>query len=177
MPHLWLIGMMGSGKTAAGNRISTILGISFVDTDAMVAARRGRTVAQIFESEGEPAFRSYESAAVREAAHGPPSVIATGGGVVLFTENVETMRASGVVLHLMAAPHTLARRIGNDLERPLLATGDSHSVLTDLMAQRRTLYDRARHATIDTDDLTLDQVARRAISLWNEYSSATNQRS
>lgn len=176
MRHLWLIGMMGSGKTAVGNRISSATGVQFVDTDAMVVAHVGRPVAEIFASEGEEAFRSYETDAVQRASGGARSVIATGGGVVLRRENVETMRATGMVLYLTATPETLLRRIGSDTARPLLAGKDAQAVLAGLLAHRRSLYDSARHIVIDTDGLTLDEVAGRASAAWNEYSSAPNRK-
>src|SRR5438552_4016152 len=100
--------MMGAGKTTVGERCAARLGRRFVDTDALVEARTGRTVGEIFAAEGEPAFRAYERAAVAEACATPePLVIACGGGVVLDPDNRRILRARSLVVWLRATPDVL----------------------------------------------------------------------
>ena len=109
MGNLWLIGMMGSGKTTVGKRVARIRGLPFTDVDRLVEGRAAKSVMEIFRQDGEDAFRRLESAeigrlATRTAGHGEGRVIATGGGVVLDTRSVEAMRRTGVVVVAGCSP-------------------------------------------------------------------------
>ena len=119
MSHIWLIGMMGSGKTTIGAIVAERLELPLVDTDGMVMERSGRTIPEIFD-ESEEAFRNLEAGVVREVADGPAAVISTGGGVVVDDRNVALMRSSGVTLLLDASIDELVARIGMDEHRPLV---------------------------------------------------------
>ena len=168
MAHLWLIGMMGSGKTVVGRRIAELTGRRFVDTDVRVVSETGRSISAMFEADGVASFREAEAAVLSSLAGEGDAVVATGGGVVLNDANSKLMRATGTVVYLAASPATLARRIGDEPGRPLLATADRLAVLTEILAARGELYDRACHEVIETDDLTPDQVAGEAIVRWNK---------
>ena len=167
MSHLWLIGMMGSGKTAVGRRVAGAAGSRFVDTDFRLVSDLGRSIPEIFEGEGESSFRDLESATLRAVASEQEAVVATGGGVVLSEENITLIRSSGTVVFLAASPTTLARRIGGDTGRPLIAAGDRVATLASILDDRWELYDRACHEVVETDDLTPDQVAREVVARWN----------
>jgi len=155
MGNLWLIGMMGSGKSTVGRRIATTTGRGFIDVDSMVEERTGKSLASVFEEQGEAAFRAMEGAEIRRlsgesAPGGTGRVIATGGGVVLDPAGVEAMRRSGVVVWLDAPAGVLAGRIGG-VDRPLLAGMDVASRLAVILAGRHSLYQQAAHYRIDAD--------------------------
>ena len=168
MNHLWLIGMMGSGKSEVARRVATLNGVLSIDLDELIADTAGRSITTIFEEAGESAFRELEATALSAASKQPRAVIATGGGAVLSIENVMIMRETGTVVHLAAAPAELVRRIGNDPARPLLAGGETAVRLTRILSERQALYARARHHAIDTDCLSVAEVAERASALWNK---------
>ncbi len=164
--HLWLIGMMGSGKSAVGSRVAAHFGVRFIDTDAEVSRRTGCSIAQLWGTRGEAAFRAMESAAVAQAAGGDAAVIATGGGVVLDPANVAAMRGSGTVVWLTAPPETLAARAGSGASRPLLADDPSPSRLALLLEERSSLYAAAADHVVETGSVSLDDVAERIEELW-----------
>jgi shikimate kinase len=162
--HLVLVGLMGAGKTSVGARCAAALGRPFVDTDELVEATAGRTVRDIFVTEGEGGFRARERAAVADACASPePLVIACGGGAVLDAENRAAMRDHGVVVWLRASPERLAERVGSGEGRPLLDGGAPVETLERLAALRAAAYVAAAHVTIDTDGLGVDDVASRVM--------------
>ncbi|RPH70902.1 MAG: chorismate synthase [Myxococcaceae bacterium] len=162
--HVWLVGPMGSGKTEAGRRLAVLLGLPFVDLDAIVEERAGRSVAELFRAEGEPRFRALEAEAVGSAAKGPAAVVGTGGGVVLGDGAWRAMRSSGVVLGLTARKETLLARLAAQTgHRPLLA-GEACAALGRLLGERRHLYRRA-DLTLDTEGLSPDGVAGALVGL------------
>ncbi len=167
--HLWLVGMMGSGKSSAGRLVAERLEIGFVDSDDVVASRLGCSIAEYWRDHGEAAFRDAESACIAELADGPERVIATGGGVILRHSNVVGMRGSGVVIWLQAGVDTLAERVGNSNRRPLLRDEEPANKLRALLDERSDAYREAAHATIATDGLLLDTVATRIEELWNAF--------
>ena len=154
MENLWLIGMMGAGKTTVGERVAETRRMRFADVDRLVEARAGKSVMEIFRRDGEDAFRRLESdeiqrLAAESAKHGESRLISTGGGVVLDDRSVEAMRRTGVVVWLDAPPSALATRIGE--ERPLLAGWDVADRLAAMLDARRDLYEAAAHYKLDTD--------------------------
>ncbi|MDE0709519.1 MAG: iron-containing alcohol dehydrogenase, partial [bacterium] len=153
MGNLWLIGMMGSGKSTVGRRIAATTDSGFVDVDSLVEEQAGKSISSIFREQRDPALRGMESPEVRrlsvEAAPGANSrVIATGGGAILDPANVEAMRRSGAVAWLDAPAGVLAGRV-RDEDRPLLAGGDTVSRLTEILAGRHSLYQQAAHYRIN----------------------------
>lgn len=168
MRHLWLIGMMGSGKTDVGQRIAELSGRPFIDTDDRIVFESGRSISEMFDTDGETEFRNVEETALRSAAAEPAAVIATGGGAVTSEVNVEVMRRSGTVIYLEADPSTLARRVGTDSRRPLLQGRDPLKAMAEILESREVLYRDAAHASIPTDDRDLDDVAQEALTVWNE---------
>jgi shikimate kinase len=169
--HLVLVGMMGAGKTSVGRHCAARLDRPFVDTDELVEATTGLRVAEIFETQGEPAFRALERVAVSDACASPePLVIACGGGAVLDAENRRTLRGAGTVVWLRAAPETLSRRCGQSgAARPLLAGSGSApaaATLERLAGLRADTYDAASDAVVDTDDVSLDHVADAVVQIF-----------
>jgi len=155
---------MGSGKTEAGRRLAVLLDLPFVDLDAQVEQRAGKSVAELFRDGGEARFRALEAEAVGSAAKGPAAVVATGGGVVLGEPAWRTMRSSGVVLGLTARKETLLARLGSEAERRPLLAGDAAAALDRVLRDRRHLYRRA-DLTLDTEGLGLDAVAGALVGL------------
>jgi shikimate kinase len=149
-----LVGMMATGKTSVARQIAKRLGRRMYDSDAMITARTGRTVAQLFEAGGEPAFRALETDVLDEALDAdPPGVVAAAGGVVLSPANRDRLRAvsrsGGVVVWLTADPAVLAARVHPGDHRPLLAD-DPAGTLARLSAERGPLYAEVADRTVDT---------------------------
>ena len=156
--HLVLIGMMGSGKTTVGRRVAARLGRRLYDSDAEVEARTGRTVREIFENDGEAAFRVEEARALADALADPePVVVAAAGGVVLDPRNRERLRQAGTVVWLDARPDALARRVSTGAHRPLLGD-DPLTALRRLDSERRPLYGEVADHVVPVEDRPLDDV-------------------
>ena len=168
MPQIVLTGFMATGKTEVGKRLARLLGRPFVDTDGIVEAAEGRTVAQIFAAEGEVRFRGLERAAVEQACAVRDAVIATGGGALLDAENRRRLAAAGPIICLSATPEDILKRTGNGMNRPLLATqahgADRLDRVRALLLERAPSYALASHM-VDTSGLTADQVAERVRDL------------
>ena len=162
--RLVLVGMMGSGKTTVGRALAGRLGWAFVDSDALVESSTGSTVAELFASGGEEAFRAEESRVLAEVlATTAPVVVATGGGAVLAEGNRTLLAESAVVIWLRAEPSTLAARVGRGKGRPLLA-GDPEATLADLDELRRPIYEEVAQVVVDVDDLEPAMVADRILA-------------
>ena len=136
---IWIIGMMGSGKTTVGRLVGTTLDREFRDTDLLIQNRLGDTIRRVWEQGGEELFRSTESAVIEELAQGGDWVVATGGGAVLHPGNRNAMRRSGTAVWLQATPKELGRRIGSVRGRPLLDVDDPVARLQELLEERTDL--------------------------------------
>jgi shikimate kinase len=156
--HLLLVGMMGAGKTTVGRLVAERLHRPYRDSDAMVEEATGRSVPELFASDGEAAFRAAESDALRRALAPPPAVISVAGGAVLDPANRALLAESGTIVWLRAEPATLAARVGDGSGRPLLAP-DPTSALVALDAVRRPLYAEVADSVVDVDGLEAAQVA------------------
>jgi shikimate kinase len=165
--HLVLIGMMGAGKTSVGAVCACRLDRPFVDTDDLVEAMTGRTVAQLFADPGEERFREVEAAAVADACATPtPAVIACGGGAVLEAESRRRMRADGFVVWLQGSPPVLRGRVeATAPDRPLLAPG-ALVTLERLAGARAVAYEAAADASVDTDHRTIEEVADAVLEVY-----------
>jgi shikimate kinase len=162
--NVFLVGMMGAGKTTLGKVLAQRLGLEFLDMDRVLVERTGVPVATIFEIEGEQGFRRRESCALAELASHDNRVIATGGGAVLAEENRAVMRASGTVVYLRARLEHLWERTRHDTSRPLLATPDPRATLAALLEQRDPMYRDAAHVIVDTGSQSAAAAANRVIA-------------
>jgi shikimate kinase len=163
---IWLVGMMGAGKSAVGEAVAAATGSHHVDTDAEIERRSDSSISRLFETVGEPTFRLFEAAVVAELAEGGGDVVvSTGGGVVLEPASVEQMRASGQVVWLTAATGDLADRVGDGEGRPLLAGDDVEGSLGDLLARRAPLYEAAAHHRVTTTGREPADIAAEVIEL------------
>ncbi len=147
--HIFLIGMMGTGKTTVGRKLAEQICYPWVDIDQQLEKDFGFTIAEYFQRYGEEAFRQQESHMLQKLVHQSPSVITTGGGIVLREENRSLMVKHGRVVHLTAHLEELIRRLQGDQSRPLLA-GNLEKRIQQLMIERAALYQSTAHVTIDT---------------------------
>jgi shikimate kinase len=171
--NIFLIGMMGAGKTTVGRALAKRLGLVFSDADRELVERTGVPVATIFEIEGEAGFRRRESALLEELAGRSGLVVATGGGVVLSEPNRKLMRSRGTVVYLRARLERLWDRTRHDSSRPLLATPDPRATLARLLEQREPLYLECAHVVVDTGAQSASALAARvATTLRNHAESA-----
>jgi len=138
--NIFLVGMMGSGKTTIGKLLARQLGKTFVDCDEEIQKRTGVTITHIFDVEGEDGFRRRESAVIHELVQLDNIVLATGGGVVLSEANRADLACNGLVVYLKGSVHDLWQRTRHDRSRPLLQTDDPLARLKDLHKQRDPLY-------------------------------------
>jgi shikimate kinase len=174
--NIILIGYRCTGKTTVGRLLAKRLGWSFADADDLVEARAGKSIAEIFATEGEGRFRDREAAAIAELCAGPTCVIATGGGAVMREATQLLLRASGFVVWLTAAPETVWARLVTDpttsARRPnLTATGGEQEVRA-LIAAREPIYRETADFAVASDALSPEAVADAILVAWNGGSTS-----
>jgi shikimate kinase len=147
--NIYLVGLMGAGKTTVGRQLARRLGRDFLDSDHEIVERTGVPVSTIFEIEGEEGFRRRERQAIAELAAMPGIVLATGGGAVLNPENRRNLRDTGWVVYLNVPPALLYERTRHDRNRPLLRVADPLARLEELYALRDPLYRETAHFIVD----------------------------
>ncbi|HVS22267.1 MAG TPA: shikimate kinase [Gammaproteobacteria bacterium] len=157
--NLYLIGPMGSGKTAVGKRLAALLGKEFVDSDAEIERRCGVDIRYIFEKEGEARFRERERDVIAALTALDGVVVATGGGAVLDPKNRERLTATGTVVYLEATIDAQLKRTKPSRNRPLLMDGDPRATLERLMSIRRPLYEAIADLRFDTTGRQVGAVA------------------
>ena len=164
---MWIVGMMGSGKTTAGRLAAQELGVRFSDTDEIVVERMGCSIAQFWGERGEAAFRKVEKVAMAGVAS-RDGVKVTGGGAVLDESNRAVLSKSARVVWLRAAPETLVKRMGDRQERPLVAGNESPhvEVIAEILRQRTDFYDEVATDRVDTDGLDVVGVADALGGIW-----------
>lgn len=164
--HIALVGLMGSGKSSIGAILAERLRRVLIDTDHLVETHTGTSIAELFASKGEAAFRRYElDSLMRALARDESSVIATGGGVVTSSDARQMLALDATVVWLRASPQVLAQRIHNDATRPLIGGRDPVEVLTELDAERAPLYAEVAHAEVDAESGDPEQVAMAVLDV------------
>ncbi|MGF1485027.1 MAG: shikimate kinase [Opitutales bacterium] len=151
LPNLYLVGFMGTGKSAVGRQLAQRLSMEWIDSDQAIEAHLGRTIPEIFATEGEAFFRQQERAFVESGhpAHG--CVVSTGGGLVVEPGMSALLQTKGVVIGLFARPETILERVGSGTNRPMLAgEGDPIERITELLKKREPFY-LAAGAGVSTD--------------------------
>ncbi|HEV2692029.1 MAG TPA: shikimate kinase [Verrucomicrobiae bacterium] len=156
--NLALIGFMGTGKTSVGKLVAEQLHFDFLDTDEMIHHRTGRTIADIFAKDGEPAFRQMEHQVVRELSDRKRTVISTGGGLPTNPQNLELLKSRALVVCLWSSPEKIWERVGHQSHRPLLHDPDPQKKIRDLLAAREPAYKQA-DVLVNTDTRSLREVA------------------
>jgi shikimate kinase len=157
--NIFLIGPMGSGKTAVGKYLARAIGAPFIDSDQEVERRTGVDIAFIFEKEGEAGFRQRERDAIESLTQIEPVVLATGGGAILLPENRRALASRGRVVYLETSINQQVNRVGRGHRRPLIAGSNPREKLTELMAHRAPLYAEIADVTVATDGRRVQSVA------------------
>lgn len=163
--NIALVGFMGTGKTDVGRLLAGKLGKDFIELDELIERRAGKTIPEIFQQDGEIAFRELEIEATREAAEKKNAVIACGGGVVLNQINIDRLRKHSVIVYLTASPEAILKRTLSDTnERPLLVAEDKTGEVRKLLEFRQPFYERAADITVDTSGLEVAGVVEQIIT-------------
>ena len=157
--NIFLVGPMGSGKSAVGRHLAKILHMPFLDSDAEIESRTGVDIPFIFEKEGEAGFRRRENEVIESLTGQSNIVLATGGGAIVADENRKLLGARGTVVYLHATVEQQERRTRRGRERPLLEGGDRSQILRDLMQFRDPLYRAIADIVIETDGRSVAAVA------------------
>jgi len=163
--NIALIGFMGTGKTAVGGLLAEKLGKAFLELDRLIEQKAGKTIPEIFQQDGESAFRELEIEATGDVAGRKNTVIACGGGIVLHRVNIDRLKKRSVIVYLTASTEAILKRTSSDKgERPLLAAGDKAAQVERLLKLRRPFYERAADITVDTSGLNVTAVCEKIIA-------------
>lgn len=171
MRNLALIGFMGTGKSSVGRLVAHLLHFTFLDTDKVIEARAGKTVADIFQQDGEPAFRDWERRIVEELTHRTQTVIATGGGLPANEINLASLKMHSLVVCLWASPEIIYERVRAHSHRPLLSDPDPQAKLRELLSVRAPFY-RQADVLVNTEMRSLREVATQVIHQFHMAQSA-----
>lgn len=162
--NIALIGFMGTGKTAVGKLLARKLGRKFIELDLLIKQLAGKPIPEIFEQDGEIAFRELEIEATRKIAREQHTVIAGGGGIVLNKINIDRLKESSRIVYLTASTEILLKRVsGVKNERPLLNVADQALQISELLRFRKPFYQRAADITINTSKLNIGSVTEHII--------------
>ena len=159
-----LVGLMGCGKTTVGKALSKRTGMPLLDTDAIIEEQIGKPIPEIFAEQGESHFRALETALLRYLLYNPtpsPSIISTGGGIVVRPENRELLRKLGFTVWLNVSINALLTRTAKSTNRPLLQNTDRRAVFERLDSERRAFYKEAAHCWLEASRLDVNSVAVR----------------
>ena len=161
--NVFLVGPMGSGKSAVGRQLARLLALEFIDADAEIERRTGVDISYIFEREGEPGFRQREAAVIDELTQPAGIVLATGGGAVLDPRTRDRLRERGRVVYLRTSVNQQLMRTRHSSHRPLLANPDPRGTLERLMAERAPLYEDMAAVCVDTDGRKVKAVVEEIV--------------
>ena len=164
--NIYLVGLMGAGKTTIGRQLARTLKIPFYDSDKAIEERTGVDVPTIFEFEGEEGFRNREQKMIQQLTEIKGIVMATGGGAVLREENRKLLSENGFVIYLHCDVDKLLERTRRDSQRPLLNTQDPKERLESLFDQRKPLYTSIADFTIDTGILQSKDVVTQILDVY-----------
>lgn len=160
--NLALIGFMGTGKSSVGRLVADLLHFTFLDTDDVIVARAGKSIADIFAQEGEAVFREKERQLVEELARRTRTVISTGGGLPVNPDNLASLKTHALVICLWAAPERIWERVRSQSHRPLLQEGDPIQKIKELLAARAPFY-RQADVLVNTEMRSMREVAHQVI--------------
>jgi shikimate kinase len=162
LANLALIGFMGTGKSSVGRLVADQLHFDYLDTDEMIQSRAGRTIADIFKKDGEPAFRKLEQQLVNELAARKRTVISTGGGLPANPVNLASLKTHALVVCLWASPEKIWERVRNQTHRPLLCDPNPRLKIRELLAAREPFY-RQADVLINTDLRSAREAAQQVV--------------
>ena len=159
-----LVGMMGAGKTAVGTALARQLGVEFKDSDEEIVRAANRTIAEIFERDGEPFFRARETEVIGRLLRGTPCVLSTGGGAFLAEANRSLIHDVGVSVWLKADLELLWQRVRHKSTRPLLRTANPRETLRELYERRQPLYAQADIVVESAAERPVEEMASRVVA-------------
>lgn len=162
---IYLVGMMGAGKTTIGRSLARALSREFADVDHLVESRCGVRIPVIFELEGETGFRQRETYVIDECTRMPQLVLATGGGAVLSAENRRMLSERGLVIYLRARAEDLYLRTRHDRNRPLLQTADPLGRIRELLALREPMYEEVADIVVDTGRTSIARLVQKILPM------------
>ena len=160
--NIALIGFMGTGKSSVGQIVAAQLHFTFLDTDHVIEARTGKTIAEIFAQDGEPAFRALEKKLAGELVGRKKTVISTGGGLPANPDNLASLKEHSLVVCLWASPEKIWERVRSQTHRPLLNEPDPLAKIRSLLAEREPCY-RQADVLLNTELRALKDVAQQVI--------------
>ncbi|MDD2800674.1 MAG: shikimate kinase AroK [Methylobacter sp.] len=164
--NIYLIGLMGAGKTTIGRQLAKALAVPFYDSDKAIEERTGVDIPTIFEFEGEQGFRDREQKMLEQLTQMDGIVLATGGGAVLREDNRKALKSNGFVVYLQCAIDRILERTRRDTQRPLLQTDNPRSRLEALFAEREPLYLSCADFKVDTGTLPSKEVVNRILEAY-----------
>jgi shikimate kinase len=170
--NLALIGFMGTGKTSVGRLVAEQLNFDYLDTDEMIQSAIGRTIADIFKSDGEKKFRGLEEKVVMEISTRKKIVIATGGGLPTNSKNLASLKTHALVVCLWASPEKIWERVKNQSHRPLLHDVNPQAKIRELLAAREPFYKQA-DVLLNTELRSVREVAQQIV---HQFRLATSSR-
>ncbi|HEV2210130.1 MAG TPA: shikimate kinase [Verrucomicrobiae bacterium] len=160
--NLALIGFMGTGKSCVGRLAASLLHFAFLDTDQVIEAQAGKSISEIFNHQGEPAFREWERRIVEELATCNKTVISTGGGLPAATSNLASLKTHALVVCLWAGPETIYQRVREHTHRPLLKDAAPLEKIRLLLAVREPYY-RQADVLVNTERRSVREVALQVV--------------
>jgi shikimate kinase len=163
--NLYLVGFMGTGKSTVGRAVAQRLGFELLDSDHEIERQQGRTVAEIFAQEGEPAFRTLERKFIESGHPATRTVVSCGGGLIITPGMLEFVQSRGVVICLHASIETILARTARHRHRPLLNVEDPDARVRALYAEREPVYKRAGTVLL-TDARPLSDIVAHVIRAW-----------
>jgi shikimate kinase len=165
-----LIGFMGTGKTVVGKRLAEKLGKEFIELDALIEKKAGKTIPEIFRLKGEIGFRELEIEAVRDMTAKNNAVIACGGGIVLNKINIDRLKKECFIVCLEASPAVILKRTSGDKDgRPLLDVTDREKQIKELLKYRKPFYERAAEILVNTSRISINAAADKIIDILRNY--------
>ncbi len=166
--NIFLIGLMGAGKSTIGRQLAKNLGKKFRDSDSEIEKRTGVDIDMIFAIEGEEGFRQRETGMIKELVEERGIVLATGGGAPLSDENQQLLKNNGLIIYLRASAEHLAGRTSRNKKRPLLQSGDKFKKISELSVQREPIYSKLADITIETGARSVRHVVKEISRMVNQ---------
>jgi len=167
MDNVYLVGFMGSGKTTVGKILAEKINKAFVEMDEIIEADEGKPITDIFTQEGEERFRRLESKLLRDLSVRKDLVVSCGGGLICNDENLRILKDTGKVFFLRASAMVVYNRTKQHAHRPLLNVDNPLGAIEELLKKRNSFYAQA-HYTIDTDNISADEVVDNIIEILNK---------
>ena len=164
MMNIYLVGFMGTGKSAVGKELAKKKKWQFVDLDELIESEEKRSIPEIFAKDGEPYFRKIEKKSLKQVSTQKKFVVACGGGIVINSENIKIMKQSGIIICLTAVVDIILKRTNSFTHRPLLRVANPKKQIELLLKLRAPYYAKA-DKTIDTSQLSLEEVTDKVLKL------------